>query len=204
MQLTFDEMNPNYGYAPVNDGQIWRSQPWLVFSNLTNTSIAVSTAASIFTQPGKGNLVLPAGILNYPGRALICDFAGYATTGGTPGNLYAFAKLGSNVVSTTAAATLTASLTTIGFSGRVVLTCKQANAAGGTGLIDTSGVLNIQAISATLAPPFANGTTAGTQAPGTQIAIDQTASYQFDLQLKQSTTNDTFVITTATVTILPF
>ncbi len=195
MILNFDELSPQYGNTPINDGVFWRSKPSWIYSQVAKVSLT-ATGSIVSTVGAQGSLILPAGLLNVPGRTLSIVFGGYATTAGSgEGNLTISVKLGTNVIATSAAVVLVASQTTIGWGGQIMVTCKAACAAGGTGALDSFGALSLSSLSATLSPPVVNGTTAGTIAPATQPGIDQTLSYLLDVTATQSGSGNTFVIT---------
>jgi len=195
MILTNDELNPQSGNIPVNNGQIWNSRPSRLFTQVTNVTLtAAATASIVSTTSAGGSPYLPAGLLNVPGRALAITFAGWGTTAASAeGTIIFLVKLGSTIIATSAAITLVASQTTIGFTGYCISTVKKSNTAGGTGSIDTVGTVSFGALSATLNPPIVNGSTGGTIAPGTPGAVDQTTQLLLDVQTTLSAGTNTFV-----------
>jgi len=197
MILNFDELNPNFGDTPVNDGTFWRSKPRWLFSQVTDTSTTAAASTSVVsTTQASGSNIIRAGNLNVVGRVMEITFAGYATTASSsPGTFAWVIYLGTNIIATSAAFTFATSQTTIGFLGSVLIGVKASNVAGGTGALDTFGTVQMGALCATTLIPVVNGTTAGTIAPGTQVAIDQTLPYQLDVQAKLSAATNTVVVT---------
>jgi hypothetical protein len=196
MILNFDELTNIYGGTPVQDGAFTRIKPCYIYSQVTKSTITAAANSSILnTVGGAGGPALFAGLLNVPGRTIQIWFAGYVTTSGTPGNVTFLIQLGSNIIATSSAIALAASQTNVGFNGSVLITCKAANAPGGTGLLDTFGTVSIGALSAILNPPIMNGTVAGTPAPATQVALDLTPAYLLDTRIVLSVATNTLNFT---------
>jgi hypothetical protein len=148
----------------------------VVFSQVTKVSVTSSGAQSLVSTTGAlGTVSLPAGFLNIVGKTLHCRASGYQVTTSAPGNGTLFAKLGSNVVCTTIPYAMAAS-NTIGWTADLWITCK---ATGASGKLDCGGHYQFKE---SVVVSLQNGTVAGTQAPASQITLDLTAAYTFDLQ----------------------
>lgn len=211
--VLFDaELSPLCGTMAVNDGQVWRARLRELYSQATNVTLTAAAAASIVNNAGvRGNLLLPANMLNagygvpavaYPGRTIRTRVNGYATTGATAGTITFYGKLGATIIFTTAALVPVVSQTNVGFQVDVVSTVKAVNVAGGTGKIDSFGTFLMGALSTSLSPSIQNGSVAGTQAPATPAAVDQTTALLYDLWFSPSNALHSFVFTNITVEML--
>ena len=202
MILSFDELNPSFGSTPFNDGTFWRSQPTYLFSQATNVTLTAAATASVISTVGeRGSPILPAGLLNVPGRTLVVTICGYASTGATAGTISLLFKLGSTIVATTAAVVPVVSQTTLGFMISALMTCKAANVAGGTGKIDTFGQWSLGALNTAVGglAPIVNGSVSQTIAPATPAAVDQTTALLFDAQLTLSNALHSFTFTNVNI-----
>lgn len=212
--ILFDaELSPLYGTVPFNDGSCWRSHLNQVFSQAANTTLTAAAAASIVNNAGvRGNMLLPAGILNgatgvpsqsTPGRVIRTRVCGYGTTGATAGTITFYVKLGSTIIATTKAIVPIVNLTAVPFILELESTVKSTNVAGGTGTIDSFGIWHLgQLATATPDPGICNGSVAGTQAPATQAAVDQTTALLYDLWYSPSNALHSFTFTNITVETL--
>jgi hypothetical protein len=164
------------------------------FVQTTNVTVTATGSNTLLSTTGAvGTLSLPAGYLNTKGRTLRLNVKGYITTGGSPGNIYFFIKLGTNVIATGYAETLTGSKTTIEWEANCLITTKST---GSSGTIDSGGTAFSGNAGGAVIPlnVFSNGTVAGTIAPGTPVTLDLTAAYTLDFQVNMSATSSTNTI----------
>lgn len=202
MILNFAEgSNPGYGSTAVSDGTFWQARPTQVFSQVTPVTLTAAATASVVSLTScAGNPTLAANTLNRVGATLVVKFGGYITTAASAqGNITLGIYLGGSCVATTKATALAASQTTIGYYGEVRIT---VTALGSSGTVQATGVLCLSSDSAVLDPAFTNGTTIGTQVPGTQPTVNLTNSLLVDVQSVLSAGVNTLVHTNTTVEIV--
>lgn len=178
--------------------------PRLIYSQVTDVTIAASGNSSIFSTSGApGGIALAAGYLNVVGRSVVLTVLGYGTTPASGmGATFAFAKLGSNVIATAVNGNLVASKTNLAWRLDLVITTK---AIGANGKLDIGGTwTSSQTGSAGLFVNnmgLVNGTVAGTQAAATQVTLDLTQAYTLDVQFNFSAATNSFVVTNVTVEV---
>lgn len=178
---------------------VYRAGP--IYSQVANVTVTATGSSSLIsTTAAVGTVTLPAGLLNVVGRTLRVRAKLYFSTVASPGTFYLFLKLGSNTVCTTGSATLSGSRTNAAAVVDIDLTTK---ATGASGKLDCGGF----ALSTLLFPngtgaAIQNGTTAGTTAPTSQVTLDLTSSYVFDLQINLGTSGNSFTITNLTIEVL--
>jgi len=178
----------------------------MIFSQITPVTVTATGSSTLISTTGAvGKVALPAGFLNVAGRILRFRIGGVGTTSGSPGNVYLFAKLGTNVIATGPSGQ--------GFSVSRTNCTWQLVADIQTQSTGSSGTLNtISAMTQGTAPSGANavintnaalgnGTAAGTVAPQTPVTLDLTAAYTFDCQINMSAASSTNSITAQYATL---
>jgi len=204
MILSDGELNPEFGQVPINSGARWNPIRWLIYSEIINTEITGAGPASIFTQPGKGDLLLSAGALNSLGRTLRCRFAGYVATDSEATSFTVTVLLGGTVVAATSAVPAVISSAVVPFGGDLMVTCKATGTPGHTGLVDTAGWFLVGGLSGAMSGgPFVDADPDGTLDPTTPQPVALAAALAFDVQVSSQSGND-LVVTNAVVEILPF
>jgi hypothetical protein len=194
MILLQDELNPNFGYMPVNSGSGWLSQPVQLFSQVTPTTLTAAATASVVTATSAlGSATPPTGFLGRVGRVLRVRGGGYLTTAASgQGNITLGIYLGGACVATTPTIALAASQTKQGYRFEVDILVASL---GSSGTVQASGFLNLGPLSAVLGGAFVNGSTIGTQAAQTPCTVNTTASLLVDVQSVLSAGTNTLVHT---------
>ncbi len=202
MILNFAEGgSPGYGYVPINDGTYWQARQYQVFSQTATVTLTAAATASVVSVTGcQGNPTIAANVLNRVGATLVVKGGGYCTTAASgQGNITMGLYLGGACVATSKAIALAASQTTMGYYFEFRLTVLTT---GASGTVQGTGVLELGPLSAVLDPVVCNGSTIGTQVPGTACTVALNGSLLVDVQNVLSTGVNTLVHTNTTMEIV--
>jgi hypothetical protein len=168
--------------------------------------VTATGAASMISSTGAvGSVSFPAGALNVVGRTIRVRARGFISTAATAGSANFYVKLGSNIIATSLTNALVASKSTVGWSLDIDLTIKAIGTSGKTecaGMFLSGWISSGSGVFGNSNVYILNGTSAGTQVPGTQPTIDLTQAYVLDLQFNFTATGNSITVTHLTVEVI--